>query len=579
MKRKLQWSVSRPDPVAVQRLEREHGLSPFLAKILAARQITEPEPLRSFLGADRSLLHDPFAMADMKKGAQLVEDAIQEGKKITVFGDYDADGISATVILLSYLHSRSANADFFIPDRFSHGYGLKTDLIQQLKEKGTQVIVTVDCGISSHKEALTARELGMTLVITDHHACPPLLPPADAVINPNRPDCGYPFPSLAGCGVAWKLVCAVDALHQKEDSACQMLARYGDLVALGTVADVMPLQEENRYLVKKGLEKLNSDPQPGFLALINALEEESGHPLGKITCTTLGFALAPRLNAAGRMKNAALGVELFLCEPHQRSLIANELCECNRFRKQEEERVFGEAAEQLRPAVRGDECSFAVAASDRWHPGVIGIAASRISERARVPCILLSFSSDAPDALGKGSGRSIPGFHLTKALAQCADLLEAYGGHELAAGLTVKRENLSALTQRLGDIARREIPPEAVQKCVRCDCELAGTEITLDNARSLSFLEPYGADFPLPLFFISGALIQSTRPLSEGKHMLLTVEKDGVTVTVVCFQMPSSRFPFSAGHTVDLACTLDVNEYRGVQKVQLIAKHIRTTQP
>ncbi len=577
MKRKMRWSVSRPDPIAAKQLEQEHALSPFLAKFLASRQITEAEKVRALLNTGEELLNDPFLMADMKKGAALIESAIEEGKKITVFGDYDVDGISATVIVLSYLRSRNANADFFIPDRFTHGYGLKTDLIRHLHEKGTQVLLTVDCGISAREEAAFARSLGLTLVVTDHHACPSLLPEADALINPNRPDCPYPFKALAGCGVAWKLVCAVDSLHHGCDTSRQILWRYADLAALGTVADVMPLHGENRYLVKKGLEKLKNDPHPGLASLLSAMEEESGTPLREITCTTLGFSLAPRLNAAGRMKNAAVGVELFLStEEEQRLSSARELCGLNRLRKQQEESVFKEAAQQLSPALSSQDCAFAVAASDSWHPGIIGIAASRISERAHLPCILISFPQDDPLSLGKGSGRSIPGFHLTKALSQCADLLEAYGGHELAAGLTVKKENLPLLTQRLNEIARRELTPEDMQKTVFCDCELTGEEITLQNALSLASLEPFGADFPPPLFFVEGALIRAVHPLSEGKHMKLTVEKDLTQATVLCFQMPAARFPFGAGSRVDLACTMDVNEYRGVQRVQLICKHIRT---
>ncbi len=573
------WQVHAPSTEDCRRLARQLNLSPFLAKLLCAKGITQAKQAEGFLSCSADDLLSPFLLADARKGAEALWKAVREKKRITVFGDYDVDGISATAITVSYLRSIGAQADYFIPDRFTHGYGLKNDLIASLAQGGTQVIVSVDCGISSREEALYAKQLGLDLIVTDHHACLGDLPQASAVINPNRADCTYPFRALAGCAVAFKLICAVDHLAKGTDTQKELLERYADLLALGTVADVMPLRGENRVIVKKGLEKLRHSPHPGLQALFCAADQRSEKGLEETDSSTLGFLLAPRLNAAGRMKDAALGVELFLTQDKtRRDEIADQLCALNQQRKDQEEQIYREAVAQLEVQSREGPLGVAVASADHWHPGIIGIVASRISEKSRLPCILVSFCQQENGIVGKGSGRSIKGFHIAKALSECSDLLLTYGGHELAAGISLEPQNLPLLQQRLRRIAQRDITPDMRKKQVICDCSLSGEEITVDNALAIRRLEPFGAEFSHPLFFVGGAQIKAVYPLSEGKHVKLTVEKDGTLATALCFRMPADRFLFQAGHRVDLACTLDVNEYQGRTRVQLIVKYIKTAQ-
>lgn len=576
-KQKTIWQIQSPANDQVLSLSQQLSISPFLAKLLCAKGICKAEDARGLFDCDLDCLHDPFLLADARKGAQALWEAVKENKKITVFGDYDVDGISATVIAVSYLRSLGAKVDFFIPDRFTHGYGLKKDLLAALAKNQTQVILTVDCGISAREEALYAKELGLELVITDHHACLGELPEARAVINPNRPDCSYPFQGLAGCAVAWKLMCAMDSLEKQRDSSREMLERYADVLALGTVADVMPLHNENRLLVKRGLEKLSRAPHPALSALLYSTDEKNAPSV--ITSTTLGFLLAPRLNAAGRMKDASLGVELFLTEdPARRQAIAEELSRLNQSRKSQEEQIYKEAVAQLEEENKKEPLVFAVAAAEHWHPGIIGIVASRISEKSRIPCILISFCRQENGLVGKGSGRSIKGFHIAKALSECSEHLLTFGGHELAAGISLEPQKLPLLKEKLRQIALRDITPEMRRKKVLCDCGLNGRELTVENAEAIRSLEPFGADFAPPLFFVGDALIRAVYPLSEGKHVKLTVEKDGVLATALCFRMPAARFPFCAGHRVDLACTLDVNEYQNQKRVQLMVKYIRTAE-
>ena len=576
-------NVKKALPQDKLRISETLGCSEFIAELLCARGITSPETAKEMLFDSDSGLFDPFLLKDMEKAAALLKDALQEGKRIAVFGDYDADGVSATAIIFSYLRSKNADCFFIIPDRFCDGYGLKDYFIRDLNEKGAEVIITVDCGISSKEETKLAKELGMTVIITDHHACLDTLPQADAVVNPTRPDCTYPFKNLAGCAVALKLACATEALIREipaKEAQERICEEYCDIATLGTVADVMPLIGENRVLVKKGLEKLNACPHSGFTALLDAIDAQNQTKRNSpITCSTIGFNIAPRINAAGRMESAQDSAMLFLCsDEQQRKAIAEKLCSLNTKRKNLEEEIYNDAIAKLTPYATAGDCSFLLASSDSWHPGVIGIVASRITERTNLPCILISFSGSKND-VGHGSGRSIKGFNIANALGQCSEILEAFGGHELAAGLSLKKENVDRLRLALNSIAASAIDSSMRQKQINCDMELHGKDITIENSESLLSLEPFGAQNPPPLFFVGDAVICNVYSLSQGKHVKLTVSKDQKYFNALCFKMPAAKFPFKENDRVDLACTMDINEYMGTKKVQLSVKNIRTSIP
>lgn len=574
-KAKTLWTVGTPDPRQQQLLESTCSLSPFVAKLLTCRGLTQAHQAQAYLQPQSLPFEDPLQMADLPAGALALNRAIEQNQYITVFGDYDVDGITATVITVLYLQSRGARVRYSIPDRTRDGYGLSQRALEEAAALGSRVAITVDCGISALEQAQWAREQGITLIVTDHHACLGPLPQAQAVIDPNRPDCPYPHKGLAGCGVAWKLLSAAEHYHTQrpiEDCQEELLHRYGDLIALGTVADMMPLAGENRRLTSFGLNKLRSRP----FAPLAVLLQEAGVEPANANAGHFSFTLAPKLNAAGRMDSAALSAQLLLSQdPLEQKALSQRLDELNQRRKQEEEQIYQQAVTELARQSQEEKPSFLLAYSDTWHPGVIGIAASRISQQAHLPCLLITFAGDSP--IGHGSARSIKGFHLAKALAQCADLLEAHGGHELAAGLSVKKENLPLLQQRLEELAREQITPELRQKTVACDCQLSGQELTLENAKALAMFEPYGTDNAPFLFFIGGATVLSVIPLSQGKHVKLTVEVDSTVLPALCFRMNAQRFPFQAGQRVDLACVPDVNEYQNTQRLQLIVKNIRTT--
>ena len=430
-----EWSIQYRPPVIPEALLRE-GYPPLLAAVLAARGLTEPEAADAFLNIGPEALCDPMQLRGMDKAVQRIRAAMERQERVAVYGDYDVDGITSTCLLTDYLRRQGVDCIPYFPDRIREGYGVNREAVKALAGRGVRLIITVDCGITAIEEAEIARSLGVDMVITDHHECGGQeIPAACAVVDPKQPDCRYPNPGLAGVGVAFKLVCALEGSHQK------VLPIYGDLAAIGTVADVMPLTGENRFLVSYGLALLQRDPRPGLRALLTecgALEKE-------ITATTVGFTLAPRINAAGRLGQTSVALRLLLTQDDlEADRLARELCELNRERQFLEQEIWDEASDRARDQAQG--CPL-VLTSDDWHQGVIGIAASRLSESFHLPTIMIRFDGDR----GKGSCRSFGGFNLYKALAACSDMLEGFGGHALAAGLTIRRENIErfrkAITQ------------------------------------------------------------------------------------------------------------------------------------
>lgn len=537
------------------------GYSALLSAILHSRGITDAAGAQKYLSRSEAMLCDPMLLEDMEKATQRIEAAIARGDKTAVYGDYDVDGITASCLVADYLRSRGLDCEIYIPDRIDEGYGLNPEAVTALHENGIKLLITVDCGITAVAEAQRARELGMDLIITDHHECPPALPEAVAVIDPKRPNSAYPNDTLAGVGVAFKLVCA---LH---GNSRDILTRYCDLVAVGTVADVMPLIGENRTLVYAGLEKLKSDPRPGFAALM----EESGANGRPLSSTTVGFTLAPRINAAGRLCQTATSVSLLLTtDEAEAKACAEELCDLNRRRQELETTVWTEAEAILGNAPPEEPI---VLAGESWHPGVVGIAASRLAEAYRLPAVIIHLDGE----LGKGSCRSYGSFNLFDALGACSEYLEGFGGHAFAAGLTLKRENIDSFRAALGEYYR-DHPPER-QSQLEPELLLRDLSLlTMEDVESLEALEPCGGGNPKPLICVCGAVVESITPIGGGKHLRARIAKAGQKLDCVFFSHSPADLDLREGQCADLCFVPQINEFRGSKSVQLLISDLRRSE-
>ena len=530
--------------------QKEVGL---LAGILAARGITDPTEALTLLAGEEEL-SDPMLLTDMDKACARILEAIDKEQTIVVYGDYDVDGVIATALLYQHLKGMGASVKCMLPSREGDGYGLSKNAIQSIHDKGCQLIVTVDNGISALEEAEFAASLGVDLIVTDHHLPHDALPKAVAVVDPRRADDHSPFKGLCGAGVAFKLCAALDGCPPEE-----MLDYCGDLAAVGTVADVMPLTGENRTLVKAGLKLLQQTDRPG----ISALLEEVGLEGKPITAENVSYAIAPRINAAGRMDNAVTALQLVLCEDEERAAeLAHKLNEINVARQETEQEIVKAAQEQLdaEPAILEDRVIL-IWGRD-WHPGVIGIVASRLVEKTGRPVIVVSVDEHGE---GKGSGRSVQGFNLHECIASCEDILLRFGGHAMAAGLSVREENLPELRRRLNEWAARECavlftPP------LECDLSIHLDRITVESVRRLEQLAPYGAENPTPVFVLEKAVIDGIFSVSEGKHCRLRLRQGNASIYAVWFGMPPEQLPYTMGDVVDAAVNLSVYEsLRGAQ--------------
>ena len=530
--------------------QKEVGL---LAGILAARGITDPTEALTLLAGEEEL-SDPMLLTDMDKACARILEAIDKEQTIVVYGDYDVDGVTATALLYQHLKGMGASVKCMLPSREGDGYGLSKNAIQSIHDKGCQLIVTVDNGISALEEAEFAASLGVDLIVTDHHLPHDALPKAVAVVDPRRADDHSPFKGLCGAGVAFKLCAALDGCPPEE-----MLDYCGDLAAVGTVADVMPLTGENRTLVKAGLKLLQQTDRPG----ISALLEEVGLEGKPITAENVSYAIAPRINAAGRMDNAVTALQLVLCEDEERAAeLAHKLNEINVARQETEQEIVKAAQEQLdaEPAILEDRVIL-IWGRD-WHPGVIGIVASRLVEKTGRPVIVVSVDEHGE---GKGSGRSVQGFNLHECIASCEDILLRFGGHAMAAGLSVREENLPELRRRLNEWAARECavlftPP------LECDLSIHLDRITVESVRRLEQLAPYGAENPTPVFVLEKAVIDGIFSVSEGKHCRLRLRQGDASIYAVWFGMPPEQLPYTMGDVVDAAVNLSVYEsLRGAQ--------------
>ena len=557
MKRKA-WNMPPDTPIPESLLRA--GYTPLLASVLAARGYTHPQAAAEFLRADETQLSDPRLLPDMDTAVQRLRLAAQRDEHVVVYGDYDVDGITATTLLTEYLRGIGIRTDIYIPDRLEEGYGLNRKAIDRLRQQNTDLIVTVDCGVTAIEETRCAVESGIDVIITDHHECMDELPPALAVVNPKRADCVYPQREIAGVMVALKLVCAMSG------DTPEMLRRYADLAAMGTVADVMPLQGENRYIVSLGLEKLRTRPRPGIAALMR----QSGITPDRVSSTTVGYTLSPRINAAGRLGLVRKAAELMLeHDPDRAEELAGELCDLNRERQQLEAEIWEQAHHMLRgKTVNGP----IVLAGENWHQGIIGIAASRLAEEFSAPTVIISVNGE----ICKGSCRSFGGFNLFEALGQTAGLLEEFGGHALAAGLNIRRDRIGQLRQSLQ--AYYDSHPPTEENGLSPEVRIHDAEMLSPRCiASLDRLEPCGSTNPRPIFCLTGARLLLAAPIAGGRHTRLRIEKFRHEYECVWFSHSPADFGAAVGDSVDIVFTPQISFYRGRQNVQLVLQDLRRT--
>ena len=567
------------------------GINSIVAKLLYTRGYESAESAKAFLRMESEMLENPFKMKDIEKGIERIRSAVEKSEKITVYGDYDVDGVTSVCTLYLYLKSIGANVEYYIPNRTGEGYGVSNSALDVIAEGGTKLIITVDTGITANDEVLYAAELGIDFIVTDHHECRAELPLATAVINPHRPDCEYPFKELAGVGVVFKLISAYEERvfgKSRIAAAEKIFANYADLVAIGTIADVMPIKSENRFIVKYGLAMIENTKRVGLRALIDAASSTRADgqrstlkkKRPKITSGYIGYTMAPRINAAGRIKTASMAVELFLTEDEElANEIAEELCRTNRERQAEENKIMQEAYEKIED-YDIESNPVIVLDADTWHHGVIGIVSSRITEKYSRPSILVSFEghmdgAPSPDDVGKGSGRSIKGINLVDALCHCSEHLVKFGGHELAAGLSVTRGELPSFRKLINEYARSNLRKEDMIPTLEADCEVDFCDVSLSLAKSLQMLEPYGVGNPVPTFMLSNIAVHEISGVSDGKHTRLVIGNGKHTVSAIHFSSPVSEYDIHVGDKVDLLFNLDINEWGGRESLQMIIRDIR----
>ena len=552
------WHIAPEKPEA-QACLRAAGYPYLVAAVLSARGIETPEQAAAFLEREDKLTISPFLMRDMDKAAARVQQAIANGERIAVFGDYDVDGITATCLLTDFLRRHGADVVSYIPGRLEEGYGLNPIAIHQLHAEGVKLIVTVDCGITAVNEAELCKQLGIDLVITDHHECKQTLPAAVAVVDPHRCDGGYPHKNLSGVGVAFKLASALCGSQET------VLEEYADMVCLGTVADVMPLQGENRVFVARGLESLAHTKRPGIAALM----AECGCAPETVSASSIGFMLAPRINAAGRMGQIDLAVELFLTDdPDKAAEAARGLCELNRQRQAVESEIYRQAVSML-PMGKPPEAI--VLADESWHQGVVGIVASRIAEEYACPTFLICLDGEH----GKASSRSHGGFNLFASLSALSPLLESYGGHELAAGFTISRANIPEFRRQICALAAQYYTDDVPRTVLDVDCAVSPELLTLHNVDSLQMLEPCGNGCPKPVLMMKNLTIDRISMVGGGRHMRLRLCSGHTYLNAIYFSANPQTVSIQPGDLVDVAFTPQVNEFRGTRTVQMNVIDIR----
>lgn len=556
------WEVRPLDKERAAAFAQTYGVPFFLAMLMNIRGFDDAAHLREFLGEGEPL-SDPFLLKDMDKAAARITRAVDNMEKIAVYGDYDADGVTSTAMLYSYLETRGADVIFYIPQREGEGYGMNIGAVEYLKEQGVSLIVTVDNGISSVQEVARANELGIDVVVTDHHRPQEILPDAVAVVDAYRPDDTSPYKHFSGVGIAFKLLMALeDGAGDVED----LLEAYSDLAAIGTIGDIVPLTGENRTLIRAGLERLSQSDRPGVQALL----ENAGIAGKALTSTNVAFTLVPRINATGRMGAPERAVRLLISGYEEEAeVLSEEICADN----EERRRVEAEIAEAAFADIEAKgymKDRVVVVDGENWHHGVIGIVASRVTERCGKPCMIISRG----ETEAKGSGRSIEGFSLFEAICACGDLLIKFGGHPMAAGITLKSENIEAFRKRINQYAAEHFPQMPTQT-VTLDCKLNPAALSVSMAQSLTQLEPFGNGNPQPVFGLFNMELSNVTPVGGGGHLRLTLEKNGAVITAMRFNTKPEELPYHIGDKIDLAVQLEAREFRGQPSLTVIVRDMK----
>jgi len=564
IKEKL-WVYKDIDEKEVDRLAREAGISRLLANVFVSRGKTSIEYVRSFLNPDVSRMHDPFLMDGMDTAVERTIRAVRDRESILIYGDYDVDGVTSTSIMYNFLTSLGAEVRYFIPDRMENGYGLTMPAAEKVKEMAPSLVITVDCGITSVDEVRYLTESGIDVIVTDHHECKDVLPEALAVLNPHKPGCAYPFKELSGAGVAFKLVQGICIRMGIDESM-----KYIDLAAMSTIADVVPLDGENRIIASIGLKAMMAAKNKGLDALIGV----AGYRGKEITSYAVAFGLAPRVNAAGRLGSAERGVRLFTTDDMALAeALAKELDEENRHRQATEDKILEEALAYIETNLDPVREKVLVVCGEGWHHGVIGIVSSKITERYNRPSIVISIEEDGT---GKGSARSIRNFNLFKALSACEDIMDRFGGHEMAAGLTIQSSRIGELRRRINEYADSVLTDADMMPCIRVDAFLERGDITLESVRELARMAPFGESNPNPYFGYVALKITDIQALSNGKHLKLRLCDGSFSVDAIGFNMGELTGRFMPGDAVDLVFTPDINVWNGNEKLQLNIRDIRS---
>ena len=561
---KKRWNVFRQDGAEVANLTGALKIRETTARILINRGFAEPEKAREFLNKSRGLLHDPFLMSGMSEAVERIRGAFENNEKVMIYGDYDVDGITSTCLLYIYFKNAGLDARYYIPDRFDDGYGLNNDAIKKAAGNNINLIITVDCGITAHGEAERARELGIDLIITDHHECPDMLPEAASVINPKQPGCAYPFKELAGVGVAFKLASAYDQKYAGDFD----FNYYSEFAAMGTIADMTPLVGENRVLADVGLKSMRESKNHGVRALLDSYYKFKGNK--GASSDIISYYIAPRINAAGRLYKPDRAAELFLADSRaQADMIADELNRLNKRRQDTEKEIFAQAEADM--AETSGNKRVCVLCRDEWNQGIIGIAASKLTEKYNKSFILLARDSSG---IYKGSCRSADNINITEALKSCGDILLNYGGHGKAAGLSIEHANIEKLDSRLNKYLEDSNTGTDSEKIYGIECVIKAEDFDCTPIRELEVLEPFGPGNPAPLFMIEKCKIINITPMGENKHLRLEL-RDIKSFEAVYFNMEPKNFNFEQFDLIDIACSAGINEYAGRERAQFIIRDAR----
>ena len=554
------WQIYQVENEKVEELQKNYNINKLLATILVNRGIIEEKKIEKFLQPKRSDFYNPYEMPDMNIAVKRIVEAIEKKEKTIIYGDYDVDGITSVTVLKSFLEERGLEVAEYIPNRLEEGYGLNKTAVEGIAKQGYTLMITVDCGISAIEEVKYANELGIETIITDHHEPGNELPNALAVVDAKRKDNKYPFRNLAGVGVVFKLIQAIGMelkLDEKE------YLKYLDIVCIGTISDIVPLVDENRVIVKLGLKLVEQTRNLGLKAILQA----SGY--NKIDSSTISFGVAPRINACGRMGHQEEALKLFLSkEINEVNELTQKLNEYNRLRQETEKNIFSDAVLQIERDGLADRNTIVIMGKN-WHHGVIGIVSSKITEMYFKPSILLCEEED----LGKGSGRSIPGFDLYEALTESNDYIEKFGGHSMAVGISVKKDKFEEFKQKLEQIAtERHI--EEIVPILKIDAQISLDEINKEMVESLKELEPFGEENKTPLFVFKNLKVDSIRALSEGKHLKLTLKDNKNIVNAIGFNLGALSNDYRIGDRVDVVGNLEINSFNGTQNIQINIKDI-----